>query len=200
MVPWPVEELPVAGVQRQALSSVTPSLGPPRCLMQAMGALGSSLTTSSQLPPLQFTHSLFLLGSYSWTGGQSLYQGPSFKMTHSCPPGRPPGQQETSSICRPLSTHCPPPPPQGSSSHSFRSLCSQDIAKLKEIHTTVSRTLSYDSNLTSYQLGPLSNGLWGEYREGTYFPQRRAHSTPRSSLHGILSSLPDTAWVIGWRI
>lgn len=93
----------------QVPSSVTPSLGPPRCLMQAMGALGSSLTTSSQLLLLQFAHSLFLLGSYSWWGGAVLVPETVFlKMTHSCPPGRPPSQQEMSSLWRPLS---PPPTP-----------------------------------------------------------------------------------------
>ena len=65
----PVKHLPIARVQMPDLSGETLSLEPPCCLMQARRAFGLSLTASSQLLPLWFTHSLFPLGSHTQRTG-----------------------------------------------------------------------------------------------------------------------------------
>lgn len=177
----------------QALSSVTPSLGPPGCLMQAMRALGSSLTTSSQPLPLQFPHSLFLLGSYSGAQRAVLLPASVFQDDSQLP------SRQTSwpagnvmHWLSPLHT-LSHPHPQGSSSHSHLCGTSPNSRRFTPLSQEL---LGFHSNLIP--AGPLSNGLQGGQREGIHFSRGRARSIPRSSLYEILSSLPDTH--LGYRV
>ena len=105
VVLWPVKHLPIARAQIPDLSQWDPVSGSSFLLRQARGPLAHL----SQLLPV--VHPQPLSAGVPYLAGSLHMQGSSFMKTQWWPPSRPPGRQEVSGICCPLSTHCSPNSP-----------------------------------------------------------------------------------------
>ena len=159
--------------------------------------------------------------------GSLHMQGSSFKKTQWLPPSRPPGRQEVSGICCPLSTHCSPQSPPkvapathlvpgerkttasvhrhlqtpGEACHTPSGVLPQDFILNKQQHLAGDcESIKCQSPFTVIPTFLLFS--WENNTQSEIFPfLKEKHCLLLGVLcMELISSLPDRGWVIGWRV